>query len=73
MKCHVCGGTMESVATDLPFKLDDRRILIVKGLPIEQCASCGEYLISDAVMQVLDQLIEDTNEAVELEIRRYAA
>lgn len=73
MKCHVCGGSMESVATDLPFKLDDRRILIVKGLPVEQCASCGEYLASDAVMQVLDQLIEDTNEAVELEIRRYAA
>lgn len=73
MKCYVCGGLMESVATDLPFKLDDRRILIVKGLPVEQCSSCGEHLISDAVMHVLDQLIEDTNEAVELEIRRYAA
>lgn len=73
MKCHVCGGPMESVATDLPFKLDDRRILIVKGLPVEQCISCGAYLISDVVMQVLDELIESTDEAAELEIRRYAA
>ena len=73
MKCHVCGGPMENVVTDLPLKLDGHRILIVKDLPVEQCASCGEYLISDAVMQVLDQLIEDTDEAAELEIRRYAA
>lgn len=73
MKCQICGGSMQHVVTDLPFKLDDHRILIVKSLPVKQCVSCGEYLIEDSVMEVLDHLIEGTDQAAELEIRGYAA
>lgn len=73
MRCHICGGNMQSIKTDLPFKLDDRRILVVKDIPVLQCNSCGEYLLSDLVTETLDNLIEATNKNVELEIRRYAA
>jgi len=73
MKCHICGGQMEKIQTDLPFKLDDHKILVMKDVPVEQCNSCGEFLIPDPVMEVLDNVIESTDKAVEIEIRRYAA
>jgi len=73
MKCHVCSGEIESTVTDFPFKLADHRILVVKNLPVEQCVSCGEYYLVDNVMQDLDEMIENTDRAAELEIRQYAA
>ena len=33
MTCHICGGTLESVITNLPFKVSDDRIVIVSMLP----------------------------------------
>jgi len=73
MRCHVCGSEMRERTTDLPFKLDEHRILVIKNLPVSQCASCGEYLIEDAVMQRVDTVIEDIDQAAELEVREYAA
>jgi len=40
---------------------------------LEQCSFCGEFLISDQVMEVLDNIFESTDKAVEIEVRRYAA
>lgn len=73
MRCYTCGGEMRSVITDLPFKLGDHRILVVKGLPVEQCSSCSEYLIEDQTMHALDVMIDSLDEAAELEVRQYAA
>ncbi|HMA67642.1 MAG TPA: YgiT-type zinc finger protein [Desulfosalsimonadaceae bacterium] len=73
MRCHVCGGQMKEIQTDLPFKLDDHKILVMKSVPVEQCSFCGEFLISDQVMEVLDNIFESTDKAVEIEVRRYAA
>ncbi len=73
MKCRLCGGRMEGVRTDLPFKLEDHKIIVVKGIPVEQCSSCGEYIIHDSVMISLDHLFESMDHAAELEIRRFAA
>jgi YgiT-type zinc finger domain-containing protein len=64
---------MEPTQTDLPFKLNNRRILVVKDMPVFQCNSCGEFMLSEQVMETLDRLIEATDENTELEIRRYAA
>ena len=47
MQCTVCGARMSSTATDLPFKLSEERIVILKQLPVLQCTSCREYLIED--------------------------
>lgn len=73
MRCHVCGGQMKKIQTDLPFKLDDHKILVMKSVPVEQCNSCGDFLISDHVMEVLENIFESTDKAVEIEVRRYAA
>lgn len=44
MKCHVCGSKMKSIIADLPFKVNETTIVILKALPVLQCDSCSEYL-----------------------------
>jgi YgiT-type zinc finger domain-containing protein len=64
---------MNLVVTDLPFKLTEERIVILKQLPILQCQSCREYLIEDPVMARIDLLLEGTDRTAELAVLRYAA
>jgi hypothetical protein len=33
MKCRTCGGTMETKSTDLPFKVGESAIVIIKDSP----------------------------------------
>lgn len=73
MKCHVCGSKMKSIITDLPFKVNDSTIVIMKELPVIQCDSCSEYLLDDPVLKRVDAIIEKVDAAAELEIIRYAA
>ena len=73
MKCTVCGAAMKPVRTDLPFRLSETHIVIVKQLPVLQCGACREYLIEDAVMERLDVVLKRTDSAAELEVVRYAA
>ncbi len=73
MKCHVCGSRMQSIITDLPFKVTDTTIVIMKELPIILCDSCSEYLLDDPVLERVDAIIEKVDAAAELEIIRYAA
>lgn len=73
MKCHLCGSKLESLVTDLPFKISDVTIVILKGLPILQCNNCGEYLIEDPVMRRVENILERVSADAELEIIRYAA
>lgn len=73
MKCHVCGGKMESVITDLPFKTGDKAIVIMKNLPVYQCNGCSEYLLDNPVMEKIDAILKSLDDSVELEIVRYAA
>ena len=37
MKCRICGGAMDEKVTDLPFKIGDSSIVIVRSLPVLQC------------------------------------
>ena len=73
MKCHICGARMESVVTDLPFKISMKSIVILKDLPVQQCGSCGEYLLDDPIMERVEQILERVDPATELEIIRFAA
>ncbi len=73
MKCTVCGARMSSTTTDLPFKLSEERIVILKQLPVLQCTSCREYLIEDIVMARIETLFGRTDSTAELEVLRYAA
>ena len=73
MKCTVCGARMSLITTDLPFKLAEDRIVILKQLPVWQCGACREYLIEDAVMARIDTMLARTDSTAELEVLRYAA
>jgi len=73
MRCSVCGGELKRTTTDLPFKINDTTIVIVKELPVLQCATCPEYLIEDDVLQRVDEMLAKVEGGTELEIVRYAA
>jgi len=47
--------------------------VILKDLPVLQCESCGEYLLEDPVMEVVERMLDKVDADAELEILRYAA
>ena len=64
----------------LTIRLDSSRtasvepgIVILKGLPVLQCASCPQYLLEDAVLARVDQILRQVDGGTELEVIRYAA
>lgn len=73
MKCHVCGSNMKLMVTNLPFKINETTIIILKDLPVLQCNNCNEYLLDDLVMKRVDEILEKVDTAAELEVIRYAA
>jgi YgiT-type zinc finger domain-containing protein len=73
MKCAVCGADMRAIRSDLPFKVAEESIVILKSLPLLQCENCGQYLIEDAVLSRVDEILASVDGAAELEIIRYAA
>jgi YgiT-type zinc finger domain-containing protein len=73
MKCTVCGAKMNSVISDLPFKTTESSIVILKSLPVLQCENCPEYLIENAVLSRIDEILVGISGEAELEVIRYAA
>ncbi len=73
MRCHVCGSKLEPLITDLPFKISEKTIVILKDLPVLQCDKCPEYFLDDSVMDRVDKILERVDTTAELEIIRYAA
>ena len=64
---------MNSVISDLPFKTTESSIVILKSLPVLQCENCTEYLIEDAVLSRIDEILIGISGEAELEVIRYAA
>ena len=73
MKCHVCGSKLKPITTDLPFKVSERTIVILKQLPVAQCERCSEYSIEDPVFARVEALLSKANTSAELEIIPFAA
>lgn len=73
MRCTVCGAELRTTNTDLPFKVSDAAIVILKSIPIVQCVKCPEYLIEDEVLRRVDEILARVDGGTELEIIRYAA
>ncbi|MFZ2631281.1 MAG: YgiT-type zinc finger protein [Desulfosalsimonadaceae bacterium] len=71
MKCHVCGSEMDSTITNLPFKINELTIVIVKDLPVFQCGACSECLLEDHVLAHLENLFDKVNKKAELDILKY--
>jgi YgiT-type zinc finger domain-containing protein len=73
MRCRVCGGISEKRVTDLPFKIGDTAIVIVRALPVFQCRQCGDIELKDNTMARVDGLLATVDSSAELEVIRYAA
>ena len=73
MRCEVCGAELVAITTDLPFKVREPGIVILKGVPVWQCANCPQYLLEDRVLARVDELLRRVDGAIELEVVRYAA
>ena len=73
MRCEVCGAELAAITTDLPFKVREAGIVILKGLPVLQCARCPQYLLEDAVLARVDDILRRVDAGIEIEIVRYAA
>ena len=72
MKCRQCGGTMQSIIADLPFKTRNSAVVIIRDLPVLQCGSCREYELEDETMKYVDKKLSSLSNSTELEIFRYA-
>jgi len=73
MNCSVCGSDLKSIVTDLPFKISESTIVILKELPVQQCSNCLEYLIEDGIFEHVEKILSQVDTQAELEIVRYAA
>ena len=73
MRCHICGSELKNVITDLPFKLGNQTIVILKGLLVKQCVGCHEYLLDDSVTKRVEAILERVDITTELEVIKYAA
>jgi YgiT-type zinc finger domain-containing protein len=72
MICHNCGGSLKNLMTNLPFKLSNDCIVIIKGLPVLQCQTCYEYVVEDEIMGKVDNILSKIDTTTELEILSYA-
>lgn len=73
MRCHTCGGEMLKLESDLPFKVGQRTIVILKDLPVIQCDNCNEFIIEDNIMERIEQILSVIDLKTELEIIKFAA
>ena len=73
MRCRLCGGLLEPRVTDLPFKVSDTSIVIVKALPVLECGQCGEAELSGDTMAKVEEVIARVDDASEVEVVRFAA
>ncbi|MFQ5431231.1 MAG: YgiT-type zinc finger protein [Nitrospinota bacterium] len=73
MKCHLCGGEFGAIVTDMPFKLSQKTIVILKELPVMECDGCSEFQIEDHVMERIEAIFDRVDKAAEVEIVQFAA
>jgi YgiT-type zinc finger domain-containing protein len=64
---------MRPTTTDLPFKVSDHTIVVLKHLPVIQCESCSEYIIADDVFAKVEELLAGADRSAELEVIQFAA
>jgi YgiT-type zinc finger domain-containing protein len=73
MRCRTCGASFESHIADLPVKISDTSIVILRGLPVLQCRQCGDTELENRTMLRVDELLGGIDTSTELEVIRYAA
>jgi YgiT-type zinc finger domain-containing protein len=74
MKCPMCGdGELRPGHTTVMFSRSET-IFVVKGVPVEICSQCGDYVIGETAADwISDQAESAVARGAEVEILRYAA
>ncbi|GHV76731.1 hypothetical protein AGMMS49942_15520 [Spirochaetia bacterium] len=57
MECFMCKGTLEDKVSAFMTELDSY-IVIVKNVPSQVCAQCGEVSYSNEVARQLEKIVE---------------
>ncbi len=70
MRCRVCGGRLEARVTDMPFRIGDTAIVIVRSLPVFQCGQCGDTELDSTAMARVDNLLAQVDRSSEPEVVR---
>jgi len=74
MMCLICknGETRPGKAT-VTFERDETT-LVIKGVPAEVCANCGEeYVAEDVTARLLGAAEEAAKKGVKVDVRQYVA
>jgi len=53
---------MVSTKTDLPFKVGQSAIVIIKELPVQSCTRCQEFALEDRIMEKVDRIPASVDE-----------
>jgi len=72
MKCAICKRGETAPGTTTVSLTRDATTLIVKGVPAEVCATCGEAYVDEATTARLLGIAEEVaRSGVELDVREY--
>lgn len=56
-RCPLCGGTLDEGIASLPFFLGER-IVVIRDVPAEVCADCGEPFMKSGVSGRIETLLD---------------
>lgn len=70
--CYFCGGPRQENKTMVPFVVSEQ-VVIVKEVPAEVCAQCGEAYLTTGVTEILTSAVREiADRNVELTIVNYS-
>ena len=74
MKCVICRQGETALGTATVTLQRSESVIIIKGVPAQVCADCGEYYLDeDVAAKVYAQAEDSVRRHAELEILHYAA
>lgn len=74
MMCVICkNGTTQSGKATITLEREGT-ILVIKGVPAQVCANCGEEYVDEATTSLLLKTAEEVVQTgVQVDVRQYAA
>ena len=74
MKCVLCRQGDRAPGMVTVTLQRDSAVIIIKDVPAEVCANCGEYCLSEDITRIVLGIAEESvKKGVEVEIVRFAA
>lgn len=59
--CVYCGGTLKETTTDYVEKINNY-VIVIRNVPCEKCAQCGEEYFSTVVAEKIDSILDSIQE-----------